>query len=61
MRTLGWMFGAWLGLVALQALTSPSAPARVQAAFSDVEGLVTKLVDPNVPAIPDLRTKEKTR
>lgn len=55
MSTLRWVFGAWLGLVALQALTSPSAPARVAQAFAGAQELVERLLDPNVPAIPDLR------
>jgi hypothetical protein len=55
--TFGWMFGAWLGLIALQALTSPSAPARVSAAFSGATAVLNRALDPTVPAIPDLRTK----
>lgn len=58
MSTLRWVFGAWLGLIALQALTSPSAPDRVAQAFSGAQGLIERLLDPTVPAIPDLRTKE---
>ncbi len=56
--TLGWMFGAWLGLIALQALTSPSAPARVSQLFSGAQQVIDRALNPNVPLIPDLRTKE---
>ena len=54
--TLTWMFTTWLALIALQAMTSKSAPKRVSSAFSDVNQLVERLLDPTVPAIPDLRT-----
>ncbi|MBN9327806.1 MAG: hypothetical protein J0I87_12945 [Cellulomonas sp.] len=55
--TLSWAFGAWLGLIALQAATSPSAPARISQAFAGANALLTRALDPNVPAIPDIRTK----
>lgn len=56
--TVGWMFSAWLGLIALQALTSPSAPSRVAGLFSGAQSFVDRVLDPNVPAIHDLRSKE---
>jgi len=56
--TLRWLFGAWLGLIALQALTSPSAPTRVAQAFDGAQQLVDRALNPNLPLIPDLRTKE---
>lgn len=54
--TLSWAFGAWLALIALQALTSPSAPTRVSQALSGANAVLNRALDPNVPAIPDLRT-----
>ncbi|MBN9375103.1 MAG: hypothetical protein J0I40_06880 [Cellulomonas sp.] len=56
MRTFGWMFSTWLGLIALQALTSPSAPTRVSQLFSGAAAFVNRALDPTVPLIPDLRT-----
>ena len=55
--TLGWMFSAWLALIALQAATSPSAPTRISQAFTGAATLLNRALDPAVPAIPDLRTK----
>lgn len=52
------MFSAWLGLIALQALTSPSAPTRVSQLFSGAAAFLNRALDPTVPLIPDLRTKE---
>jgi hypothetical protein len=53
---LGWAFSAWLSLIALQALTSPSAPTRVSGLFSGAQVFVDRALNPTVPAIPDLRT-----
>lgn len=55
--TVGWMFGAWLGLIALQALSSPSAPGRVSQLFSGAQQFIDRALNPTVPLIPDLRTK----
>ena len=46
---------AWLGLITLQAVAS-SGSGRVASAFADVAGLVDRVIDPAVPAIPDRRT-----
>lgn len=51
--TFGWMFTTWLSLIALQALTSPGAPARVSQAFAGANHLLERALDPTVPAIPD--------
>lgn len=53
--TLSWMFTTWLALIALQALTTRTAPSRVGDMLSDINGLLERALDPNVPAIPDLR------
>jgi hypothetical protein len=53
--TASWLFTTWLALIALQALTSASAPARVKSAFSGLDSFLERALDPTVPAIPDLR------
>ena len=53
--TLTWAFTTWLALVALQALTTRTAPGRVADLFKDVDRLLERALDPTVPAIPDLR------
>lgn len=45
----------FLGLVALHALGSKGGSGRVSEAFADVAGVIERLLDPRVPAIPDLR------
>lgn len=52
--TAGWMFTTWLSLVALQALSSRAAPGRVGQLFKDADALLARVLDPTVPAIPDL-------
>lgn len=54
--TLGWMFTTWLALIALQTLSTPGASGRVASLFGDIDSLVQRALDPNVPAIPDRRT-----
>lgn len=54
------IFATWLGLVALQALASKSAPGRIQSLAADVSGFVERALDPTVPAIPDRRTTTTT-
>ena len=51
--TLGWMFTTWLALIALQTLSTQCASGRVSSLFADVNSLVQRALDPNVPAIPD--------
>ena len=53
---LAGAFSAWLGLIALQALASTGGSGRVAEAFTDADRLIKRLLDPTVPAIPDLRT-----
>lgn len=53
--TASWLFTTWLALIALQALTTPSAPARVRSALSGADQFLKRALDPTVPAIPDLR------
>lgn len=50
---------AWLGLIALQSFASSEhdSPGRLRSALADVNGLVKRAIDPNVPAIPDRRTR----
>lgn len=57
MGTVGWAFSAWLSLIALQALTGPSAPGRVSGIFAGAQKAVDRALNPNLPAIPDLRTR----
>lgn len=45
----------FLGLVALQALSTRGGSGRVAEAFGDIAGLVARVMDPDVPAIPDRR------
>jgi hypothetical protein len=54
--TFSWAVSAWLSLIALQALTSPSAPSRVSGLFTGAQSFVERALNPTVPAIPDLRT-----
>jgi hypothetical protein len=48
---------AALTLIALQAITTTGS-GRVAGFFTDLEHLVQRAIDPNVPAIPDRRTKK---
>lgn len=47
---------AALGLIALQALVSKGGTGRVATLLDDVNGLVERMLDPSVPAIPDRST-----
>jgi hypothetical protein len=47
---------AWLGLIALQAVSTTGGSGRISALFGDVNRLVERALDPKVPAIPDRRT-----
>jgi hypothetical protein len=47
---------AWLGLIALQAIATQGGSGRVAQAFTDVNRLVERALDPKVPAIPDRGT-----
>lgn len=49
------MFAAWLGLIALHALGTRGGSGRVSSAFTDVAGLIERVLDADVPAIPDRR------
>lgn len=52
-HALRGMVTAWLGLVALQAVSTKGGSGRVASLFSDVDKLVQRAFDPNVPAIPN--------
>ena len=58
--TLGWMFSAWLGLIALQAVVSRGGSGRISSLFADANNVLNRALDPNVPAIPDRRTTTTT-
>lgn len=45
--------GVWLGLIALQVLTTREGSGKVAGAFDAVNSLVERALDPNVAAIPD--------
>lgn len=44
---------AWLGLIALQALTTKNGAGAVGGLLGSVNGLAQRALDPSVPAIPD--------
>lgn len=46
---------AALGLIALQAVSSKKGSGRISGLLTDVNGLVLRVLDPTVPAIPDRR------
>lgn len=46
---------AWLGLIALQAVSTDGATGRIRGAFAVLQGIVARALDPTLPAIPDLR------
>lgn len=48
-------FSAWLGLIALQAVSTKGGSGRISEAFGDVASIVERVLDPDVPAIPDRR------
>jgi hypothetical protein len=54
--TLRGVFAMWLALIALQTLTGKGASGRVASAFDDVNGLLVRVLDAKVPALPDRRT-----
>lgn len=45
---------AWLALIALQAVSTKGSSGRIASLMTDVNRLVARVLDPNVPAIPDL-------
>lgn len=47
------MVSAWLGLIALQAVSTAGGSGRIASAFTDVNALLQRAIDPSVPAIPD--------
>lgn len=51
--------GSVLGLVALQAVSTRGGSGRVAEAFRDINTMVDRLLDPNVPAIPNLAGGEQ--
>lgn len=53
--TLAWAFTTWLTLVGLQALATRGAAGRVGELFTSADKVLERLLDPTVPAIPDLR------
>jgi hypothetical protein len=46
---------ACLGLIALQAAGTKGGAGRLASLLGDVNSVVTRALDPGVPAIPDLR------
>lgn len=46
---------ACLGLIALQAAGTSGGSGRIRQLLGDANTMVSRLLDPNVPAIPDLR------
>lgn len=58
-HTVRGVVTAWLGLVALQAV-SKAGSGRVPSFFADVDQLVQRALSPNVPAIPDRRSAAGT-
>ena len=53
--TVRGMAAGFLGLIALQAVGTRGGSGRVAEAFSDVAGLIERVMSPEVPAIPDRR------
>ena len=49
---------SWLGLIALHAVGTTGGAGRVAQLLNDVNSTVGRLLDPSVPAIPDLRKGE---
>jgi hypothetical protein len=47
---------ACLGLIALQAASTRGGSGRIAELLHDANTMVTRLLDPKVPAIPDLRS-----
>jgi hypothetical protein len=54
-HTLRGAVTAWLSLIALQAIVT-NGSGKVAAALTDVDRLISRALDPTVPAIPDRRT-----
>jgi len=46
---------AWLGLIALHAVGTQAGSGRIAGAFDDLNEIVTRVLDPKVPAIRDRR------
>jgi hypothetical protein len=46
---------AWLGLITLQAVGTKSGSGRVAELATDTTRLLARILDPDVPAIPDRR------
>lgn len=49
---------AVLGLIALQAVSTKGGSGRVAELLTDANSLVERVLDPSLPAIPDLRNGE---
>lgn len=49
-------FSTWLALVALQAVATRGSAGRISELAGDIDAIVERVLDPTVPAIPDLRT-----
>jgi hypothetical protein len=50
------VFAGFLGLVALHAVGSRGGSGRIAEAFGDVAGVIERVLNPTVPAIPDKRS-----
>jgi hypothetical protein len=46
---------SWLGLIALHALSTSGGAGRVKELSQDLTSILDRVLDPNVPAIPDRR------
>jgi hypothetical protein len=46
---------AWMALIVLQTVGSAGGSSKVASLFADINGLVTRALSPDVPAIPDRR------
>lgn len=53
--TVRGIFAGFLGLVALHAVAQKGGSGRVASAFGDVAAIVERVLDKDVPAIPDKR------
>jgi hypothetical protein len=49
---------AWLGLIALQAVSTKGGSGRIVELANSVSSFVDRALDPTIPAIPDLRSGE---
>ena len=53
--TLRGVFVSWLGLIALQALSTAGGSGRLTELVRDVDAVLQRALDPSIPAIGDRR------